>query len=224
MKRFLTFVFSAVLLSAVAAESFAQSRFGVIGGVNFSTSKLKELNRSTMTQYHAGFTCKLDLPLGFSLQPSLIYNVKGARMQGVLTGNDRFDISMGYLELPVSLQWGPDLLIFRPFLDVTPYIGYALNNRLVNSSAPEALSLDSQKNVWDAGLKRLEYGLGLGAGIEIWRFQLIGRYNWNFGPVHNGGGKSDAQFSEMVEKAFDKSNFGGFSLSLAFLFGGGYRR
>jgi len=223
MKRFFAFVFSVALLTAGAAESWGQSRFGIIGGMNFSTSKLKELNRSTMTQYHAGLTYKLDLPLGFSFQPSLIYNVKGAKMQNVLTGNDRFDISMGYLELPVSFQWGPDLLIFRPFLDVTPYIGYALNNKLVKSSGPEAANCNPQNNVWNAGLKRLEYGLGLGVGVELWRFQLIGRYNWNFGPIYNGNDKS-GDFAAMVEKAFDKSNFGGFSLSLAFLFGGGYRR
>ncbi|MDE6872625.1 MAG: PorT family protein [Bacteroidales bacterium] len=214
MKRIIILVLSAALLAAGAAESVAQSRYGVIGGMTFSNSK--EFSRSTMTQFHAGLTYKLDLPLGFSVQPSLVYNVKGAKMQGVLSGNgsERFDISMGYLELPVSLQWGPDLLIFRPFLDVTPYIGYALNNKLVAAGNVTA------KNSWDA-LQRFEYGMGLGIGLDIWRFQVIGRYNWNFGSLYAPGQTVDGTFPELVRGAFDKSSFGGITLSIAFLFGGG---
>ncbi|MCM1503197.1 MAG: PorT family protein [Bacteroidales bacterium] len=221
MKRIFVLVFSAALLIAGAAESVAQSRYGIIGGMTFSNSK--EFSRSTMTQYHAGLTYRLDLPLGFSVQPSLIYNVKGAKMTGVPTGDsanlqnkDRFDISMGYLELPVSLQWGPDLLIFRPFLDVTPYIGYAMNNKLVKTGSSDLTS----RNSWNA-INRFEYGLGLGIGLDIWRFQVIGRYNWNFGSIYAPGQVVDGDFPSLVKGAFDNSSFGGITLSIAFLFGGG---
>ena len=116
---------ASALMMAGAIDSVAQSRYGVIGGMTFSTSRISDMNRASMTQWHAGFTYKLDLPLGFSIQPSLMYHVKGAKLDP-----QQFDIRMGYLELPVSFQWGPDLLLFRPFLDVTPFIGYAMNNKL----------------------------------------------------------------------------------------------
>ena len=45
------------------------------------------------------------------------------------------DLQVGYLEVPVSFQWGPDLLLFRPFLDVSPYVGYALSRKV----SPDAL-------------------------------------------------------------------------------------
>ena len=186
-------------------EAGAQSRFGIIGGVNFSTMNYKEINRSTMTQWHAGLTFKGDLPLGFSIQPSLIYNVKGAKTKADI------DLSVGYLELPVSIQWGPDLLLFRPFLDVTPFIGYAVNGK-------ESTPLGSTKDIWSNGIKRLEYGVGLGIGLEIWRFQVIGRYNWNFGPLST----ASETFQSWGEagKAFSEKNFSGITLSVAFLFGG----
>lgn len=222
MRKYLAVLLSVVLLScAWAADSFAQSRFGVIGGMTFSTSKAKDINRSTMTQWHAGITAKIDLPAGFSIQPSLLYNVKGAKTQQEITQSNRFDVSMGYLELPVSVQWGPDLLVFRPFLDVTPYIGYALNNKLVKSGPDVGNTTD--KNTWSgSGLRRFEYGLGLGVGLEIWRFQVIGRYNWNFGSIYKGGSE-DNDFSSLLKGAFDDRNFGGITLSVAFLFGGGRR-
>ena len=210
MKRFLGLMAVSVLLLAGTAGSMAQSRYGVIGGVTFSTSRISDLNRASMTQWHGGFTYKLDLPLGFSLQPSLIYNAKGAKMKG-----QDFNIRMSYLELPVSLQWGPDLLVFRPFLDVTPYIGYAIGNRMSAAGVEE-----EGRNKW-AGLNRFEYGIGLGIGLEIWRFQVIGRYNWNLGPLSNADAAMQGGFVPFINSAFSQSNFGGFTLSLAILFGGG---
>lgn len=201
---------AALLCLAGMTDIKAQSRYGVIGGINFSTANIKNLNRGTMTQWHAGLTYKLDLPLGFSLQPSLVYNVKGAKVSGELT---KFDLSMGYLELPVSLQWGPDLLLFRPFLDVTPYIGYAVSNKF---SAP---GVEPVRNNWkDYALQRFEYGMGLGIGLEIWRFQVIGRYNWNFGSLYDAKVQNT---DGLIKNAFDGKNFGGITLSVAFLFGGG---
>lgn len=209
MKRFLIVMVASALMMAGAIDSVAQSRYGVIGGMTFSTSRISDMNRASMTQWHAGFTYKLDLPLGFSIQPSLMYHVKGAKLDP-----QQFDIRMGYLELPVSIQWGPDLLLFRPFLDVTPYIGYALNNQLA------AVDMSTQKNSWD-GLNRFEYGLGLGIGLELWRFQVIGRYNWNLGPLSNAAESMQDGFVPFLRNSFSSSNFGGFTLSVAFLFGGG---
>ena len=209
MKKYIVIVLASVHMLTGAFSSVAQSRYGVIGGMTFSTSRISDLTRAPMTQWHGGFTYKLDLPLGFSLQPSLVYHAKGTRLK-----EQMFDIRMSYLELPVSFQWGPDLLIFRPFLDITPYIGYALGNQLAASG------MDTARNSWN-GLNRFEYGLGLGIGLELWRFQVIGRYNWNFGPLSNADAAMSDGFVPFISNAFSSNNFGGFTLSLAILFGGG---
>jgi len=117
---------------------------------------------------------------------------------------------MGFIELPVSVQWGPDLLVFRPFLDVTPYIGYALSNEVTTSLA------DFKFSSWQ-GKERFEYGLGIGAGINVWKLQLIARYNWNFGSLYNVEGWDDIK-SELKGLSAENENFGGVTLSLAFLF------
>ena len=67
------------LMAAGVTESSAQIRFGVMGGATFSKMSKEVIKGENMTQFHAGGTVQLRLPLGFSLQPSLIYNVKGSR-------------------------------------------------------------------------------------------------------------------------------------------------
>ena len=216
MKKIFSAAFLALaLMFAGMADSSAQIRYGVIGGATFSKLSNTDLLGENMTQYHAGATVQVKLPLGFSIQPSLIYNVKGSKV-GLpdVPDSPPADFTVGYLELPVSVQWGPDLLVFRPFLDVTPYIGYALNNQLSGAG------LSSQTNSW-TGLNRFEYGLGVGIGLELWRFQVIGRYNWSFGSLADAAEDMQDGFGPYVRQAFSASNFRGITLSLAFLFGGG---
>ena len=106
------------------------------------------------------------------------------------------------MELPVSFQWGPDLLLFRPFVDVSPFIGYGFTH-------------DMASRDWES-LKKLEYGLGLGAGLEVWKLQIVCRYNWNFGPILN---QDDyVNFDIIPDAGFGKNNFRGVTLSLALLF------
>lgn len=204
MKRILTVMLAVLVLSGISAS--AQVQWGVTAGLNFNTSKFTEIDVKARTGWSVGGTCLVDLPLGFSLQPSLLYHQKGANISNEISQN------MGYLELPVSLQWGPDLLIFRPFVDVTPYIGYALSNRLSASVAGMDVSSDS----W-TGKERFEYGLGIGGGLNVWKLQVIARYNWNFGSLYNVDGWNDIK-PNLKELNSRNENFGGITLSLAYLF------
>lgn len=143
------------LVFAVISAS-AQSGFGIKAGVNFQAEDAKGSGVEALAGYHAGVAYNLDLPLGFSFQPSLMYSVRGAGLGEKLT--------LGSLELMTSLQWGPDLLVFRPFVDVSPFACYGVNGK------------------WDeSGLSRFQYGIGLGGGVDIWHLQVVCRYNWNFG-------------------------------------------
>lgn len=204
MKRILTVVLAALMLTGISAS--AQAKWGVTAGLNFNTSKFSEVDVKARTGWSVGGICLVDLPLGFSVQPSLLYHQKGANITNELSQ------SMGFLELPVSVQWGPDLLIFRPFLDVTPYVGYALSNKFSASVAGIVLSDEGWK-----GKERFEYGLGLGAGVNVWKLQFIARYNWNFGSLYNVEGWDDIK-PHLKDLNSKSENFGGVTLSLAFLF------
>ena len=185
MKRFIT-VIALCVMTFWGSNTLMARGFGITGGASFMG--IREANTSMTTGYHAGITYKFDLPFGFAIQPSVLYHVKGSLVEAPIVGQDVYDVlKTGYVEVPVSFQWGPDLILFRPFLDVTPFVGYSVANNIS----------------WD-GFQRMEYGLGAGIGLDLWRFQLIGRYNWNFGPLYSA--------------ARNDYNFGGVTLSLSFMF------
>ena len=191
MKRFLAAA-ALFLMSLYFGDRLSAGNFGVLGGANFYSTNLKQINAETMTQWHAGIAYKVDLPLGFHVQPTLLYNVKGADLK-----LDDLDLSVGYLEFMASLQWGIDLILFRPFIDVSPFVGYGVS------------SFGDLKDIWKKDGNPLECGIGLGGGLDIWRFQIAARYNWNFGRLI-----STTDSVNVLKNA----NFGGVTLSLAYFF------
>lgn len=191
MRRVKTLVLLCAMMLFGSLQANAQ-KYGVVGGATFSS--LSGIENSSKTGWNAGATVQFKLPLGFSVQPSFIYNAKASSVDMQL---GKADFNVGYLELPVSLQWGPDLLVFRPFADVSPYVGYAMGGNATD-------------------VHRFEYGLGVGGGIEVWRLQITCKYNWNFGPLF--GAKLPASLT-VVKDMLGESNFRGVTLSMAFLFG-----
>ncbi len=215
MKKLLVAFVAMSLIFSVQAS--AKTRFGLTGGMNFNTSKIENVDIKAGAGWNAGITLFIDLPVGFSLQPSLVYNRTNMNMtQNVGDVTAVHSYKMGSVELPVSIQWGPDLLIFRPFLDVTPFVGYGITNEF-KAGIAEALggNFDPIKNEWE-GLNRFQYGLSLGAGINVWKFQVIARYRWNMGSLES------ADLKDTVDKAArwdtNNGNFGGITLGLSFLF------
>ena len=104
---------------------------------------------------------------------------------------------MHYLQLPVNIQWGIDLVLFRPFLMVSPFLSYQISKE----SNIKDLAWDTEK---------LGYGIGLGAGLDIWKFQVSGKYNWDLGKA--------SEFKWNGTKTFKGGKNRGFELSLAFIF------
>lgn len=216
MKRFIA-VIALCVMTFWGSNTLRAGDFGVVAGASFTN--IKEVSKDLATGFHAGLTYKFHLPLGFAIQPSVLYHMKSSLVEGAIADVSTFDYKMGYVEVPVSLQWGPDLLMFRPFVDLTPFVGYALNNQ-ASSVKVQGEALSKIQNKWE-GVNRLEYGLGLGAGLEVWKLQLVCRYNWNFGDLFDADGNI-ASWSEAFGLAKDSvksgNNFGGVTLSLAFLF------
>ncbi len=111
---------------------------------------------------------------GLKFQPELVYNVRGTRV------DDATSWKMGYLEMPLNLQWGLDLILLRPFVQVAPCIGYSFSNNISDTNAGNTLGSVTK----DAS--RFEYGLSIGGGLDLLNsIQLSVTYNWNFGPVAN---------------------------------------
>lgn len=215
MKRY--FLAVVVLIASLAAKpaygaGYGTSRMGITAGITSSTANLRAFDSKNVSMYHAGLTAELPLGLGFSVQPSLLYQVKGVSLDqlgassstsGIPDLSGKFDASVGYVELPVQLQWGPDLLLFRPYVLAEPFVGYRINYK---TDGPIG-----QQDFGDA-MKKVEYGLGVGAGIDVWKFQLSAKWFWNFGGIY----RSDTAATLETIKSMD--NFQGVVVSLSFFF------
>lgn len=203
MKRF--FVAFAALLLAVGASA----QVGVVGGITSAETKVKNLDVKSVTQYHAGIAFKNPLGMGFVLQPEILYNVKGSRLDGI-AGLSDIDTTTGFLELGAQLQWGPQLDGARPFVFAEPFLGYAVDCTV----ADQKISGDA----WD-GFNRLEYGAAIGAGVDVGRhLQLSARYFWNVGKLYNDDGSIQSAIVKTVTNALKDGTPGGIQVSAAFFF------
>ena len=219
-KKFSVIVLVAMTLALTAG---AQPRMGVLAGFTSSKASVSEFEASTVSLYHAGVAFNFPLGMGFAIQPQLTYQVKGTSLDQINSVQDidvqDMDLKVGYVEAPVQIQWGPDLLAFRPYVFAEPFIGIGVNMHSKYAAGETVLERLSNQ-FKNADLRRFEYGLGLGFGVDFWRMQLSGRYFWNFGSLSADGGTVDSEYiGNTVKSAFkDKRNFNGMSVSLAYFF------
>lgn len=211
---------AAIAALAVSPDSSAgtrdKARAGIMAGFTSSSSNAKNVDASSIGRYHIGLTAELPIAYGFAIQPSILYQTKGTKLSDVGPEKFRLDARAAYLEIPVQVQWGPDLVAFRPYVLAEPFVGYGLfakAKRSENGATP--MKTTSFKG---AGMARWEYGLGLGGGIDVWKFQLSVKYFWNFGSLYSENGKMN-DVGQTVKEAFkDGRNFNGVTFSLAFMF------
>lgn len=154
MKKLLV---SFILVAAFAITSEAQFRFGVKGGINFSkfSTSIEELE-SSATAWQVGLVSQFKIPIvGLGIQPELLYTISKGE-----------DSSISYFQLPINLRWQPlPIPLVKPVILAGPYFGYAVN-------------FSGFKDGIKDNIKKFDWGIGLGLGVEIWKFQVAGRYSW----------------------------------------------
>ena len=189
----------AILLTS--ALSFSQVRFGVKGGLNFANvsniSSSIDDTWNNKTGYQFGVALQLKIPVvGIAIQPELLYST----VKTTIDNDPANEIKLDYLTLPVNLQLGADLLIFRPFIVASPFISYVIQN----STRLEDQPFDD--------ISKFDYGIGIGAGIDIWKLQIMGKYNWGLGKLQTAGANWDQA------ETYKNATLQGFQLSVAILF------
>lgn len=191
-----------LLLAAVmifSVQGFSQA--GIKAGLNFNSAEDFSINNSSKsnldnkTGFHVGLLYNFKIPLtGLSIQPELMYaqnksNLKGEAAEG--------EFKLNTLKLAASVQWGIDLMLLRPFIQVVPYAGYTLNSKTTVKDLE-----------WD--VEKLRYGVGLGAGLDVWKLQVSCRYNWDLGKAE--------KFKMPGLGTFKGNKYETFEVSLAYFF------
>ena len=114
------------------------------------------------------------------------------------------------VELGLGLQWGPDLLAFRPYLFVEPFMGYSLGGKESQKLANADFSNDKALQARN----KLEYGVGAGFGVEIAsHVQISWQLFRNFGALYN-----TSKLGEIKYPYDHLKNYQGMKINLAILF------
>ncbi len=204
MKKIL---FSLALLLCMSLTANAQGSFVVKAGLNFNKLddiRINNLEQSwnAQTGFHAGIGAQYRIPLvGLSFQPEILYSRMRTDIFGEV-GSESYQFRIDYLDVPINVQWGINILFLRPYIFAAPYVRYAIS---------KGEFLDQVE--WD-DLNRFDYGLSLGAGLEIWKLQISGKYSWSFGKLADNG----SIHIDSDNWKLDDANMRGFELSVAFLF------
>lgn len=199
----------AVAAILISVNSFAQ--FGIIAGLTSSAANITEAKvqweTKALAQYHVGVTYKFAIGNILAIQPSLVYDVKGAQISSFDISNIKgsVDVKTGYLELPVQIQAGFALgNLVRLYGIAEPFVGYALSN----VTDMKILSLGT---TWENTASKFEYGFGLGLGVELFKhLQVSCRYFWNLNDV------CDYKIANLTERVKGQCN--GITASVAYIF------
>lgn len=213
------FVFAVAVVAAMvfctdaSAQRYNSARVGLMGGFTSSSTSIKNMDSKSVSLYHVGLTAEIPLFGGFAIQPGLLYQVKGMsadkfNSSTISESLGSFETKVGYLEVPVQVQWGLDLLAFRPYVFAEPFVGFRVGQ---NTKGEVAGKLKDD-------LKKVEYGLGLGAGVDVWRLQLSVKYFWNFGKIYDKDGNVGPIGDTVKDAVNNGNNFNGVMVSAAFFF------
>jgi hypothetical protein len=152
---------------ALAAPVTAETRIGIVGGVNFATlheTPAEEGLFSARSLFEAGAVVDLGLGGRFSLRLEPMFLVKGSDVSFALSGpppstpNGAFRLS--YVELPVLLSVSLGSGSFRPYLLAGPTVGY------LTSAKAQRLATGEEMDTLDL-FKRTDIGASFGGGFSV---------------------------------------------------------
>lgn len=152
-----------ILLFLASTGLYAQSSFGVKGGLNFGdngkieTSDLTEIDPDSKTGYHLGIYYRMELPLGLFVKPELLFTKTTSTFEYSNMSSD-YDVSK--LDLPILV--GIDIL--GPLnVFVGPSLQYILENDFTD------LEIEDVKNDFTVGAQ-------FGLGVQLGRIGVDVRY------------------------------------------------
>jgi hypothetical protein len=169
-------------------QSFAQN-IGVRAGLNMSNMVMKDNHRtysedlSTNPGIQIGLIADFPIQSIFSFETGVLLSSKGYRESEEFSemGNTyKFSSSANlmYLEIPLAAKASYDIGGVKVYGNFGPYIGmgiagkYKWNYSYSGESEKGDENINWGNNPEDEEFRRLDYGLTMGAGVEIYNFQI----------------------------------------------------
>lgn len=141
-------IFTLSLIGLVTAGAFAQLSGGLKAGVNFANQKFESdgisFSPDGLVGFHAGAYVNIAPSEKFSIQPELLFNMVGSKVEDS-------EFKMSYISIPVMFKYSP-APIFN--IQAGPQFGFLMGAKLDDE--------DFKDN-----FKGLDLGVGIGAGVDL---------------------------------------------------------
>lgn len=210
-----------IAIAALFVAATASAQIGISAGLTSSSTTLdgaySDVVSGAVNQYHVGLTYKIGIGNLLAIQPSVLYNVKGSNFNVEDLTSTSLNFKTGFVEVPVQVQLGFGLgTLARVYALAEPYVGYAITNEVTTKSAIAAAANTQQ--TWDNVKNRLEYGVGVGAGVELLRhLQVSVKYFWTLSDLY---GLQDATLDNVINSLgnINMKNANGVAATVTILF------
>ena len=223
MKKIVCLLTVCALALSISFSANAQVKFGVKGGLNITNLSVGLVSDATnalksYSGFNAGLALNISLPLGFAIQPEVLYSQSGSNIKLIPDGGAldqiledyRTSFVVGSIQVPIGLQWGIKLGPVRPYAQLVPYIGFPLSFSVKSQLAEETTKFDKET------FNTLDYGIGAGIGLDVWKLQVSARYNWSLGKLYTQ--QETSILGQIMGKEKGDAKLSGFELSLAIFF------
>ncbi|MDR2126895.1 MAG: PorT family protein [Prevotellaceae bacterium] len=159
------------LVAFVSMETSAQFKLGIKGGWDFDNFDISgsigsQLKKDKSQSWNLGAVAQIHLTGDLHLQPEVLYSTQKSTL--ISAGNEYVALpaagehKMSYIQVPINVLYKFDLPAVNPFISCGPYFGYAV----------------SRNNIAERSIKKTDWGVSVGAGVEFLGFQVSARYNW----------------------------------------------
>jgi hypothetical protein len=171
-----------------STEPNLKAKFGIKGGFDLTTLYSSDVSTNHMKAgFDAGVFAKLPVTRGFSIQPELLYSLKGAKStySNFIQGTGEYRFNLGYLQLPVLavVNIAPNFN-----LHLGGYAAYLVNSNIKNVNNNGDLVNATELNTSD--FNRWDFGLVGGAAFDIENVTIGARYNYGLSEIGKSGNPS----------------------------------
>jgi hypothetical protein len=173
------FFSTALILSGAFMTATAQSTstgsgvsFGIRAGVNLQNINGKDgngdkLENKLVPRFQGGVVVDIPLADQFYIQPGVLFSGKGAKEKG--TDNN---VSISYIDVPVTFLFKPMLGTGHMLLGVGPYVGFGIAGNVEDENENETkIKFENEVTLIQAAtdpyFRRLDAGANLLVGYEM---------------------------------------------------------
>jgi len=182
-----TIVKTFVLIIALSFPTSVSAQiYGIRGGFNLSNLMMKYGGEKFSDHlqmrpgFHLGPTIEIPLSERISIDGALLYSAKGVKMkesESYMSSSYEYksNTTLNYLELPLDLKAKVDVGNIVGFGALGPYFAYALSGKTKDKMVVDGNSSSETTDIDfgdDGDLKRMDFGLGFSAGVEVGKMQF----------------------------------------------------